>query len=148
MPVPAQARLHASAVAGDRGGLLILGASGCGKSSLALALIARGARLVSDDSVIVRAEADGLTAGPPEGAEPLIEARGLGILRAPAAGRVPLLAAVDLCLPEAERLPPPRRRTMLGRDLPLFLRPEDHEGGNPPFADALSLYLRNPEILC
>ena len=45
--------IHASAVALGPVGLLIMGASGSGKSSLALELMARGAKLVADDQVVV-----------------------------------------------------------------------------------------------
>ena len=41
--------LHATCVAVDGRGLLILGPSGSGKSALALQLIALGAQLVADD---------------------------------------------------------------------------------------------------
>lgn len=45
--------LHASAVALGPRGLLILGAAGAGKTTLALALVALGAELVADDRVLV-----------------------------------------------------------------------------------------------
>ena len=146
-PAPVEIRLHASAVAGDRGGLLILGPSGSGKSSLALALVARGARLVCDDAVVVRAGAEGLTIGAPEGAPDLIEARGIGLLRAPLAGRVPLVAVVPLDRTETERLPPARTHRLLDRDVTALWPLRHHEPANPSFADALTLYLRNPEVL-
>ena len=43
--------LHGSAVAFGARGLLILGGSGSGKSSLALRLVQHGAALVADDRV-------------------------------------------------------------------------------------------------
>jgi hypothetical protein len=45
--------LHASAVAGPRGAIAIAGASGAGKTTLALHLVERGARFLADDVVAV-----------------------------------------------------------------------------------------------
>lgn len=58
--------LHASAVvpAGETVALVIAGRSGSGKSRLAAALLARGARLVADDSVAIRGDrCSGLAGG-------------------------------------------------------------------------------------
>ena len=60
MPPSAPLILHATAVAVAGRGLLIRGASGSGKSGLALEMMARGAQLVSDDRVIVSDRDDGL----------------------------------------------------------------------------------------
>ena len=57
--------LHASCVAWQGRGALILGRSGAGKSALALQLMAFGADLVSDDRTELLAEADVLTARAP-----------------------------------------------------------------------------------
>ena len=54
--------IQASCVAIGGRGLLILGAPGSGKSSLALALIDRGARLIGDDGVQIAGEAGVLRA--------------------------------------------------------------------------------------
>jgi HPr kinase/phosphorylase len=43
--------LHASAVSLDGNGVLICGASGTGKSTLALQLMALGAELIADDGI-------------------------------------------------------------------------------------------------
>lgn len=145
-PAPSEIRLHASAVAGNRGGLLVLGPSGSGKSALAIALIARGARLVCDDAVVVRGEGAGLSMTAPAGAPALIEARGIGLLRAPLCGPVPLLAVVPLDRSETGRLPPARTHRILGRDVPAIWPLRHHEPANPSFADALTLYLRHPEV--
>ena len=45
--------LHATAIAINGAGVLLLGPSGSGKSDLALRLIDRGAVLISDDGVLV-----------------------------------------------------------------------------------------------
>ena len=113
--------LHASCVAHRGRGLLILGASGAGKSGLALEMMARGAVLVADDRTVLRREAGGLVADAPDSLRGLIEARGVGILRARAHGPVTLALAVDLARAEPERLPPDRRIDLLDSDLALVL---------------------------
>ncbi|MEZ4416298.1 MAG: hypothetical protein R3E10_11185 [Gemmatimonadota bacterium] len=50
---PHPARLHGAGVAGKDGGLLLVGASGVGKSTLALRLSAAGLPLLSDDQLFV-----------------------------------------------------------------------------------------------
>ncbi len=102
--------LHASCVAIGESGILIRGASGAGKSSLAEALIsqarARGdfAAWVADDRVVVTALNRRLLAAP----HPLIagrfEARGLGVLRDRHEPGAVLRLVVDL-EEDTERLP-------------------------------------------
>lgn len=115
--------IHASAVAVEGRGLLILGPSGAGKSSLALALMAQGAQLVADDRVLLEARGDQLIAVCPPPLAGRIEARGVGILSAAAAGPVPVAQVVDLGRAETMRLPPWRSITLLGIVLPLVLGP-------------------------
>lgn len=131
--------LHATCVAvGDRG-LLILGPSGAGKSALALRLIALGAVLVSDDRTRVEAREGRLWAACPNpDLAGLIEARGVGLLRAPSRPMTTLDLAVDLGRTEPDRLPPRRKITVLGCPLALVLHPR-----NDHFPDALMLYLRH-----
>ncbi|WP_128254717.1 HPr kinase/phosphorylase [Falsirhodobacter deserti] len=118
--------VHASSVAWQGRGVLILGASGSGKTTLALALMAYGATLIADDRTEVTACPEGLIATPPATIAGLIEARGIGILRA-AYTTAPLALAVDLDTAETERLPPFRHTLMLGCQLPLVLgRGQDH----------------------
>lgn len=130
--------LHASAVALGARALLILGPSGSGKSGLALALMALGARLVADDRTAILSRGD----GPPLAAAPapirgLIEARGLGVLAAECAPATPLAAVLDLGVTEAGRLPPDRRITLAGADLPLL-----HKVDTPHFPAMLIQYLK------
>lgn len=71
-------------------GVLIEGPPGSGKSSLALALIDRGAVLVGDDGVVLSREGDRLLASAPPNSEGLLEVRNVGLLTYAAAGAVPL----------------------------------------------------------
>lgn len=131
--------LHASCVAVDGRGLLILGASGSGKSSLALRLIALGAALVSDDVTLLRIAGDAVVATCPNpNLQGLIEARGVGLLRAPWVESAVVSLAIDMDRAERDRLPPFRTVTILGRPIALVLHPQ-----NDHFPDALMLYLRH-----
>jgi len=120
--------IHATCVAIARRGILILGPSGSGKSSLGLALIALGGRLVSDDRTIVTNKKGRLIAKCHPSIRGLIEARGLGLIRAAplASARVALI--VDLGQQETDRLPPLRNTSLcdvtcdlvLGQQTPHF----------------------------
>lgn len=118
---------HATSVALDRYGILILGPSGAGKSALALELISRGAKLISDDLTCVENRAElGLHVRPPE-TTPLhlvgaIEARGVGILRVEYAPHAPLRLVIDMGQVEAERLPEARETVILGEAVPCLHR--------------------------
>lgn len=117
--------LHAScvALAGRDDGLLIIGPSGSGKSSLALMMLGFGARLVADDNTLITLQAGSLRASPVARTAGLIEARGVGILGAARPQPAILRACVDLGQSESERLPPARQYNLLGRELPLVLGP-------------------------
>ncbi len=114
--------LHATCVDLDGQGVLITGASGSGKSELGLALIAQGAALVADDQTALTNADDTVIASRPPTLPPLIEARGVGLLRAPLCDETPLRLVIDLDQTEAERLPPLRYVTYLGCDIPLLHR--------------------------
>ncbi|MDR5653136.1 HPr kinase/phosphorylase [Ruixingdingia sedimenti] len=127
--------LHATCVAFDGRGVLILGPSGSGKSALGLHLMALGARLVADDRTQVEV-AEGLFATAPPGLPPLIEARGVGLLRADPLPRARLVLAVDLGARETERLPPRREWMHKGHALPLV-----HGPMTGHFPAAIRLYI-------
>jgi HPr kinase/phosphorylase len=128
--------LHASCVAHKGNGLLILGASGKGKSALALQMIALGADLVADDRTDLSIVGTALIASCPPTITGLIEARGIGILRLPSVTRVSLKAVVDLDAVETDRLPPLRQINLLGRSLDLI-----HASHYLHFPAALMCYL-------
>lgn len=80
MTAPSSERIHASCVAiGDRA-VLLAGASGSGKSDLALRLIDRGAKLVSDDQTLVMRNGQQAVASAPATIRGQIEVRAVGIL--------------------------------------------------------------------
>ncbi|MEN8181359.1 MAG: hypothetical protein ABFS46_02360 [Myxococcota bacterium] len=64
-------------------GVLLLGASGIGKSECALELVVRGHRLVADDVVRLRRLGDRLVGSAPELIRHYMEIRGIGILYIP-----------------------------------------------------------------
>ncbi|MEO1422553.1 MAG: serine kinase [Pseudomonadota bacterium] len=133
--------LHASCVAFDSRAVLILGASGAGKSSLILSLIALGGTLVADDRVELTVEEKGLVARAPAPLAGRVEARGVGILSSiPCAdGVLHCVASLDQA-PDA-RMPEPRWWTHLGHTLPLI------SGQNvPDLAPVLAILLRNATL--
>lgn len=133
--------LRASTVAIDGRGVLILGASGRGKSALALELIALGAELVSDDLTDVVLDEGHPVALAPARMTGVIEARGVGLLRVPHRARAPLALAVDLDREETERLPPNRVMPLFGTDLPLiYAVPSSH------FAAAVLMMVRGGRL--
>ena len=113
------AQLHASAVAVDGRGCLIVGKAGSGKSTLAIEMLALGAELVADDRVDVRRAGAAVVLSAPGPVTGLLEARGAGILRLPARAEAQLALVVDLDEAETERLPEGRRRDFLGLPCPL-----------------------------
>jgi serine kinase of HPr protein (carbohydrate metabolism regulator) len=87
---------QASCVAIGGRGVLIEGAPGSGKSSLALALIDRGAVLVGDDGVLLEIEDGHLLASPHPNIAGLLEVRNVGLLTYPTVGRVPVALVLRL----------------------------------------------------
>lgn len=87
---------QASCVAIGGRAVLIEGAPGSGKSSLALALIDRGAELIGDDGVLVEPRGGALHALPHPNTRGLIEVRNVGIVTMPARDDAPVALALWL----------------------------------------------------
>jgi len=100
---------------------MILGVSGAGKSDLALRLIGRGWRLVSDDYTQVWASAGAVHASAPASIAGRIEVRGLGIVAARTRPVCRVALAVACVVEGVERLPEPQTRAFAGVDLPLLM---------------------------
>jgi len=113
--------LHATAIAIDGRAVLLRGASGSGKSDLALRLIDAGARLIADDQSELHRHGDAIIARAPVTIAGLVEVRGIGIFRLDALAEAPVALIVDLVPSETlERLPVRRTETILGLTLPLI----------------------------
>ncbi|RZM17287.1 MAG: aldolase [Sphingomonas sp.] len=140
MVVPSSDRLHATSVAIDGVAVMIEGASGSGKSDLALRLIDRGAILVSDDQTLVVRDGDTLLARAPMTIAGRIEVRGIGIVAMPYVEDVPvgLLVRVDGAV---ERMPERRVCNIAGIDVRQFA--VDPFEASAPIK--VELALRNPE---
>ena len=128
--------VHGTCVELSGRGVLMIGRPGSGKSSIALNLLAHGARLVGDDLVELRADGRRVFAKP---AVPLfaLEARHIGILSAPPADSAELMLVDDMDRTATARLPDAVSITVDGTELPLL------PGCNVPnLAPAILLMLR------
>jgi len=116
--------LHAGCVArrvgGDWAGVLLTGASGSGKSDLALRLLERGWTLVADDRAVVWRSGESAYARAPDPLAGLLEAREVGIVGLPRRllARVALVAVCEPAAAALERLPEPDATTVAGVRLP------------------------------
>lgn len=96
--------LQASAVAIEGRAVVMTGHPGSGKSSLALALIDRGAKLIGDDGVRLARDGERVVASPPPNITGKLEIRGVGIVQLePVSAPLALILACD---EEPQRLPP------------------------------------------
>ena len=117
--------LHAGLVAlrldGFWRGALILGASGAGKSYLALRALESGFRLVADDRVAVWTSGGALYGRAPDPLGGLIEARGHGISAEPSLAFAEIVLAARCVAPgEAiERMPDAKTECVAQTALPL-----------------------------
>jgi HPr kinase/phosphorylase len=118
--MPGTLLLHATTVAIGGRGVLLRGASGSGKSDLALRLIDAGARLVADDQSELWLAGEVVLVRAPRTIAGLIEVRGVGIVRLDSLPAARLALVAELVAPDAvERLPEPGRTTILGVSIPL-----------------------------
>jgi serine kinase of HPr protein (carbohydrate metabolism regulator) len=122
--------LHATTVSIGGKAVLIEGASGAGKSDLALRLVDRGALLVSDDYSLVRRLGTSILATAPTTIAGKIEVRGVGIIEMPYAAQAQVALIVALGAPAARLPEPGRARQILGVDIPL-LALDGHEASAP-----------------
>lgn len=112
--------MHATAVAIDGQGVLLLGPSGSGKSDLALRLIDRGAQLISDDAVPIEVRNGLPVLLAPANIAGKLEVRGIGIVSADHIASAPLRLMVQIAN-QLERMPPDDiAGVMAGYSVPLF----------------------------
>jgi len=130
--------------------VLILGESGSGKSDVALRLIAMGARLLADDQTALYVESGRLLAEAPQGAEPWIEIRGVGIVRLAPGAPAPVILAVHLTNDPPPRLPAPDAYRPNGLSLaaaPPLYRLNGFEASTPAKIAAAAVALHTCSLL-
>jgi len=111
--------INVSAVAIGNRAILIEGEPGTGKSSLALALIDRGAVLIGDDGVSLFCDQDRIIAAPPPKHDGKLEIRNIGLVDCPIAS-APLALVLNLT-DSAERFRDRAdSRNLMGVDIPMI----------------------------
>ena len=100
--------VHASCVDVNGSGVLIVGRSGSGKSSLAINLIALGSKLVADDQCELVRENNSFCISKPASLPKSIEIRGVGLVSVPVVKETSLDWVVNMDEVEKERMPNPR----------------------------------------
>lgn len=109
--------IHATCVALNDFGVLIVGKSGAGKSQLGLALMGLGAQLVGDDQVEIITMDAGPIVKPAPNIQGMIEARHVGVLNAKFAPQTKIDLVVDLSKAEPDRLPQKHKTVIAGHTL-------------------------------
>lgn len=113
------ASIHGTCILVSGTGVVLRGASGSGKSDLALRLIDAGDRLIADDRVELRVERGDVVATAPAALAGLLEVRGVGILPVPSVPGAVVGLIVDLVPRDhVERLPEPEVADLLGVAVP------------------------------
>lgn len=120
MAIVSSETLHATTVSIRGRGVLIEGASGAGKSDLALRLIDRGAVLVSDDYSFVQRRERQVFASPPATIAGKIEVRSIGIIDIAHLDEAPVALIVALGEPAARLPERGQGRIILGVAVPLL----------------------------
>lgn len=110
---------QATSVAIGNRAVLITGSAGTGKSSLALALIDRGAVLVGDDGVSLTVCGNWLRASPAPLTAGLLEIRNLGIVPFPHTADVPVAVVLHLDPAAPRYIEAASQFEVLGLSLPL-----------------------------
>ena len=117
--------MHASCVDVNGSGVLIVGRSGSGKSSLAINLLALGSKLVADDQCELVRKNNGFRISKPASLPKSIEIRGVGLVSVPMVNETSLDWVVNMDEVEKERMPTPqfteiggfRVPTVFGKDM-------------------------------
>ncbi len=131
--------IHASAFSYEGAGCLILGDSGSGKSTLLAEAMLRGAKLVADDRVALRAQDGQLIADPVAPLHGVMELRGFGLIKQEEVVEAQVIhLAIALDAAANERLPEPSKHRYYGVNVPFLSVPP------PPVISAarLLIYLK------
>lgn len=112
--------MHGTCVDLKGSGILIVGRSGAGKSSLAVGLLALGASLVADDQCELVSKNDGIRISKPAALPNSIEMRGVGLVSVPMSIQTNLDWVVNLDEVETERMPNRKFTNITGYRVPII----------------------------
>ena len=110
--------MHATCVDVEGAGILIVGQSGSGKSSLAVSLLALGASLVADDQCELIFQDNGFLVTKPLSLPDNIEIRGIGLVSVPILTDTSLCWIVNMAANAKERMPTPKVTDLNGSPVP------------------------------
>ena len=110
--------MHATCVDINGSGVLIVGRSGSGKSSLAISLLALGSTLVADDQCELVKKNNRFRISKPASLPNSIEIRGVGLVSVPMVVETSLDWVVNMDEAETERMPNPRFTEIDGYRVP------------------------------
>jgi HPr kinase/phosphorylase len=114
-------QIHATSISINAHAVLFRGPSGSGKSDLALRMIDRGAKLVSDDRCNLEVSEDRIMVTAPETISGLMEIRGVGVVNIGTEPFASLALIVDLVSPEEmDRMPEKKVCTEYGAEIPVI----------------------------
>ena len=117
-PLTGSPIMHGTCVDLKGSGILIIGRSGSGKSSLAVDLLALGASLVADDQCNLIIKNDGIRISKPASLPNSIEMRGIGLVSVPMIMQTNLDWVVNLDEIETERMPNRKFTNIRGYSVP------------------------------
>ena len=114
--------IHASCVRWQNKGILLIGNSGQGKSTGALALIEKGAALVADDYVELNPKEDKILATCPTTTAGKLEARGVGIVSMDFLPQtsVDLIIDCKADFKSVPRMPDAKTQKFFDREIPVY----------------------------
>ncbi len=112
--------IHATCVSVNNNGLLIVGKSSTGKSSLALDLIFSGGKLIADDITKIFLKNNLVYASAPKNLPSGLEVRNFGIIQVPILKETSINLVIDLSKMETERLPQNRTIEILNTEIPYY----------------------------
>jgi HPr kinase/phosphorylase len=110
--------IHATCVDINGSGVLIVGSSGSGKSSLAINLLALGSKLVADDRCELVKKNNRFSVSKPASLPNSIEIRGIGLVSVPMVVETSLDWVVNMDEAEKERMPDLRFTEIDGYKIP------------------------------
>ena len=118
IPFNGSLTMHATCVDINGSGVLIIGRSGSGKSSLALNLLALGSTLVADDQCELVKKNNRFSVSKPASLPNSIEIRGVGLVSVPMVVETSLDWVVNMDEAEKERMPDLRFTEIDGYKIP------------------------------